>query len=125
MQERSAIYTEPAVRALNLIDVVFNDSSRVREAWAELSLALNTRPIVPHVMDERLRRMLGVMADDIGLGGGLRTDDIGRVYYPQAIAQDRQIQDMQRQQTLRALQGASSPAANTASGNSPWPPKPE
>ena len=40
MQERSAIWTEAAVRALNGIDVVFNDARPVREAWAAL---LHTR----------------------------------------------------------------------------------
>src|SRR5208282_1748992 len=39
MQERAQIYSENGVHALNLIDVVFNDSREVREAWAELFLA--------------------------------------------------------------------------------------
>ncbi len=36
MQERAAIYSEAGVRSLNLIDVVFNESRAVRDAWAEL-----------------------------------------------------------------------------------------
>ena len=34
MQERAQIYSDNGVRALNLIDVVFNESRDVREAWS-------------------------------------------------------------------------------------------
>jgi hypothetical protein len=33
MQERAAIYSETAVKSLNLIDVVFSDSREVCDAW--------------------------------------------------------------------------------------------
>jgi hypothetical protein len=126
MQERAAIYSENAVRALNLIDVVFVDSRKVREAWAELFLIFATNPIPPHVLEERLRKLLTAMAEDIGLGDNLRTDDLGRVYSPNAVAQDRFIRDIQRQQTLAALKSQTSPATNTAAvDNTLWPPKPE
>jgi hypothetical protein len=126
MQERAAIYSENGVRALNLIDVVFSDSRKVREAWAELFLIFSSNPMPPHVLDERLRKLLIAMAEDIGLGEGIRTDDIGRVYSPNAITQERLIRDLQRQQTLAALQAQSSPAANTATTElTQWPPKPE
>jgi hypothetical protein len=126
MQERAAIYTEDGVKALNLIDVVFHDNREVREAWAELFLIFNTNPLPPHVLEERLRKLLSAIAKDVGLGESLRTDDLGRVYSPNAITQDRMIKDMQRQQVLASLQGRSSPAANVASseGNI-WPPKPD
>jgi hypothetical protein len=124
MQERAAIYSENGVGALNLIDVVFYDSREVREAWAELFLTFSLNPIPAHLLDERLRKLLTAMAKDIGLGEGLRTDDLGRVYSPTAVAQDRLIRDMQRQQVLAGLQAQSSPAANTTQGTL-WPPKPE
>jgi hypothetical protein len=126
MQERAAIYSENGVRALNLIDVVFNDSRKVREAWAELFLIFNSEPMLPHVLEERLRRLLIAMAEDIGIGDSIRTDDVGRVYSPRAIAQERFIKDMQRQQAFAALQAQGSPAANTAMTDSTvWPPRPE
>jgi hypothetical protein len=127
MQERAAIYSEDGVKALNLIDVVFNDCREVREAWSELFLIFYANPIPTHVLDERLRRLLSAMAKDIGLADNLRTDDLGRVYSPTAITQDRMIKDMQRQQMLAALQGQNSPAANTATTQTTtaWPPKPE
>src|ERR1035441_9597759 len=55
MQERAQIHSDQGVRALNLIDVVFNDAREVREGWAELYLAFYMKPLVPHVIDERLR----------------------------------------------------------------------
>src|ERR1700687_3582640 len=85
MQERSAIYSEAGVRALNTIDVVFHDSRPVREAWAELFLTFSLNPISNHVLEERLRRLLASMASDIGLGDNLKTDDFGRIYSPKPI----------------------------------------
>jgi hypothetical protein len=128
MQERAAIYSENGVRALNLIDVVFNDAREVREAWAELFLAFDTKHNVPpHAQEERLRKLLAAMANDIGLGDGLRIDDFGRVYFPTALAQDQLIRDMQRQQVIANLQAqSSSPSANTAPPQtSMWPPPPK
>jgi hypothetical protein len=126
MQERAAIYSEAGVRALNIIDVVFHDSLAVREAWAELYLTFSLNPILMHVLEERLRKLLAAMAIDIGLGDKLKTDDFGRVYNPNAITQERFIREVQREQMAAALRGQQSPAANTASTQATlWPPKPE
>jgi hypothetical protein len=86
-------------------------------------------PMPPIVLDERLRRLLTAMAEDIGIEGNLRAADFSRVYSPRAIEQDRLIRDLQRQQMLSVLQGQASPAANTsvtsAATAGPFPPKPE
>src|ERR1700720_1313771 len=79
MQERAQIYSDNGVRALNLIDVVFNESRDVREAWSELYLAFLMTPLVQHVLEERIRKLLGAIAKDIGLSDQLRNDDLGRV----------------------------------------------
>lgn len=129
MQERAEIYNEEAVRALNLIDVAFSDSIPVREAWAELYNALNTNPIPPHVIDERLRKLLREMAADLGLSDKLRQDDFGRVYFPNAVMEERNVRQLERKAALARLTQSSSPAANAADGNNHilerWPPKPE
>jgi len=49
MQNRAEIYSEDAVLALNLLDVVFSNSRTVREAWAELFLIFSANPIPGHV----------------------------------------------------------------------------
>ncbi len=124
MQERAQIHSENGVRALNLIDIVFNESREVREAWSELYLAFYMKPLVQHVVDERIRKLLGAIAKDIGLADELRNDDLGRVYFPVVQQQEQLIRDMQRQQALASLQGQSAAGA-TDLLNTVWPPKPE
>jgi hypothetical protein len=126
MQERALIHSENGVRALNLIDVVFNESREVREACAELFSAFQMKPLLQHVIDERLRKLLGAIAKDIGLADELRTDDLGRVYFPVVQAQEQFIKDMQRQQILASLQGQNAAGATAPDlQNTPWPPKPD
>jgi hypothetical protein len=126
MQERAKPYSNEGVRAFNLIDVVFNESREVREAWAELFLAFNTKPFLQHVANEKLRELLAAIAKDVGLTDQLRTDDLGRVYYPLAQQQQQFIEYMQRQQTLAGLQvGSAAEAAASNVENTMWPPKPE
>jgi len=120
MQERARIYSENAVQALNLIDTVFSECRDVRETWSELFLAFYMDPLVPHVIDERLRRLLAAIARDLGIAENLRTDDLGRVYYPRASQQEQMIKDLQRNMLLQQL-NAQAPSANAAPL---WPPKP-
>ena len=89
MEERAQIHSDNGVRALNLVDIVFSDSREVRDAWAELYAAFSFKPLVPHVINERLIRLLGAIAKDIGLAGDLRTDDLNRVYRPIVQEQDQ------------------------------------
>lgn len=126
MQERAAIYSENAVRALNLIDVVFNDSRAVREAWARLFHAFDPNHNIPaHAQQEFLRQLLGAISHDVGLTDQFRIEDLNRVYLPTPLAQERFIKDMERQQSLARLQGQTSPTANTATAQSTiWPPPP-
>lgn len=129
MQERAYIASIDAVRALNLIDVVFRDASPVREAWANLFLAYATDSAVPrHVQDERLRLLLREMAIDLGIADSLRGDDLGRVYYPQAIEEEERLRQLERKVALGRLQNQLNPTANTVvenSNTSAWPPRPE
>jgi hypothetical protein len=126
MQERAAIYSESAVRALNIIDVVFSDVREVREAWATLFYDFQPQNNIPiHVQHEHIRQLLATIARDIGLGDQFRIEDLNRVYLPTPLAQERFIRDMQRQQALAALQNQTAPAANTAAAQSTvWPPPP-
>jgi hypothetical protein len=114
MQERAEIYSDNGVRALNLIDIVFNESREVRNAWSELYGAFEMRPLVQHLIDERLRRLLSAMAQDIGLSDQLRNDDLGRVYFPLVQQQNQFIRDMQRQQAFANLQGQGAAGAAAA-----------
>ena len=125
MQERASLASIDGVRALNLIDVVFHDCRPVRDAWAELFLSFDaTKMIPPHVQDERTRKLLAAMAVNLGLGHELRSDDLGRVYFPNALAEEQYVHQLERQAAKARLEGQA-PTANTASSTtSPWPPKP-
>lgn len=128
MANRAAFWVGEALHAFNLIDVVFNDSKEVRSAWAEMYLALNTKNIPDHTMDEKMRVLLGAMAKDLGLADELRTDDFGRVYSSTAAAEERLVADLQRKKALDSLTGDTPPSANTAgtqSLNDMFPPKPD
>ena len=124
MQGRAEIYSEDTVRALNSIDVAFNRSASVREAWAELYQALNTMPTPSHVVDERIRKLLREMATDLGLADTLRLDDFARIYFPKAMSQEREMRVLQRQEALERLAGRGSSPPSPESVSTLWPPKP-
>ncbi len=125
MQGRAELASEDTVRALNSIDVAFNKSEGVRESWAELYQSLNTSPWQAHVVDERMRRLLREMAQDLGISDTLRIDDFGRTYFPTALAQDREMRSLERAATLKRLMGQAAPEQNAATdAASLWPPKP-
>lgn len=127
MQERAEIYSAEAVRALNSIDVAYSDSPTVREAWSELHQAFNSQPASPlHVLDERIRRLLREMANALGIGDTLRVDDFGRVYYPNALREERKVRDLERSAALARLSTQTFAAANsTEASDDLFPPKPQ
>lgn len=127
MQERAEIYSPDSVKALNSIDVVFSDSTSVREAWSELYQALNSENGVPsHVIDERLRKLLREMSIDLGISDALRLDDFGRVYLPNALADEAKVRDLQRRLSLAQLTAQHRSAGESESAvEARWPPKPE
>ena len=117
MQERASISAPDSVRALNLIDVVYSECPKVREAWAELFLTFDgSREVPRHVQDEKYRGLLKEMAAELDLDGALKLDDLGRVYYPNALAQEDQIRELQRMENLKRLLPRSAPTSNVADG---------
>ena len=126
MQERAMLHSTDGVRALNSIDVAFSDAEAVRESWAELYQAFGTQPFPPpHVVEERTRKLLREMAADLGLAERLRLDDFGRIYFPTAMLKERQVQELQREASLKQLLPAAAAANTTAIDLGIWPPKPE
>lgn len=115
MEQRATYYSQDAVRAFNLIDIVFIDSRAVRDAWAELFASFDSTKSIPdHEKNKRYRVLLSEMAKEINLGDGLRLDDFERVYFPVALQEEDQLRFLQRQASLKQLKGDVSPSANTA-----------
>ena len=125
MQERSTLSSADGVKALNLIDVVFSDNRTVREAWSALYESFDTsRQIPAYTQNERLRHLLKEIAEDLGLASHLRIDDLERVYYPNAIAQEHLLRSMERDQALARLQGQPPNANTTVTDTGLFPPRP-
>lgn len=125
MQERATIHSLDCVRMLNSIDFVFNDTPDVRESWAELYNVLNSAgSIHPQLREDKLRSLLKAMAEACGLSGQLRSDDFGRIYYPNSIARREELEALQTEEQLRGLQeraGVQGPAADFSARFPPAP----
>jgi hypothetical protein len=104
LQERATIHSPESVRMLNSIDFVFSKSPKVRDAWADLYSIFQT-DVGPHpqLRDEKIRVLLKEMAADLGLSDTLKVDDLGRTYYPNAIAREHELHDLQREQALSRM----------------------
>ena len=115
MQERGSFPSDPSVKALNLIDIVFNDSEKVRDSWAALYMSFdNNKPVPSHVRDERMRELLKEMAIDLGLASSLRLDDLDRIYYPNILAEEDELRVLERRVAKRRLAAELEPSANVA-----------
>jgi len=128
MEQRAAWYSERAVQAFNLIDIIFIESRAVRDAWAEFFASLDENKGIPeHEKNRRFRALLLTMAKDLNLDDGLRLDDFERVYYPTALAEEHNLRILQRQEALRLFRANTPPSANSASTpsvNKLFPPSP-
>lgn len=127
MQERATIASYDSVRMLNSIDFVFHDAPRVREAWAELFVIFQTDGIPhPQLREEKLRSMLKEMAADLGMSNSLKVDDLGRIYYPNALAREEELRRLQQEKALQAMRAPQSDqSASDQILLEKFPPKPE
>lgn len=92
MSKRYDFTVKESVEALNMIDVVFYNSIKVRDAWKEFLDAVNKKgsPI-----NDKYLRLLELIADDIGYTD-ICWEDIKQFYYPVGLANRRQDEDVLR-----------------------------
>jgi len=127
MQERATIASLDSVRMLNSIDFVFHDAPAVREAWSELFVIFETSGTPhPQLREEKLRVLLREMAADLGLSDALKTDDLGRIYYPNALAREEELRMLQQERALLSFRSSSTGDAPQPDPNmmAKFPPKP-
>lgn len=120
MKARGIQITRDSVSAFNLIDLVYKDSSDVRDAWAELYSGYNRHADVPSAyIDQSLTKLLRVMAADLGLSSDLRSADFERYYYPNALAEEDRARSAQQKAILQQIE-------QTQKGDTPslFPPRP-
>ena len=124
MQERATIASPDSVRMLNSIDFVFFDSPRVRESWAELFNIFQTQGIPhPQLREEKLRLLLKEMAKDVGLSDTLKVDDLGRIYFPNALAKEEELRLLQQEEALQRITSQRAAQQNQLPSNK-FPPTP-
>lgn len=125
MQERANIVSIDSVRMLNSIDFIFYDSVKVREAWAELFNVFQTNGIPhPQLQEDKLRNLLREMAADIGFSDSLKVNDLGRIYYPNALAKEEELRLLRQEQALLQIRAQNSSAATDPAPLDKFPPKP-
>lgn len=98
------------VRALNMIDVVFHDSQRVRDLWHEYFNMLGNEGLNnPQGWTQRQKKnleMITEMAKGLGYGKAITHLDVDRVYYPVGLgAQSQKAQEI-AEELLRVLKAS-------------------
>jgi hypothetical protein len=110
MATRHSPITDENVRALNMIDVVFHDSPRVRELWREYFEMLNNQGLNNALGFERRQRknleMITEMAKVLGYGKAITHLDVDRVYIPQGLETQAQRSEAIANELLRVLKAS-------------------
>jgi hypothetical protein len=105
---------------LNVIDFVYSDCPPVREAWADLYIIFNTADMHQQLREEKTRVLLKSMAAELGLTD-MKIDDLGRVYYPNSIAKQMEIQMLQQDLSLKTLRAQAGGAVAPGGVGDPGP----
>ena len=95
------------VDALNLIDVVFQDDRRVRNAWREYLDTLNAKSPNFESSNSFLLDLLSEMATSLGYKQ-LKQTEIDRFYEPVLFGNDRNVQEEITSEFLRVLKASKS-----------------
>lgn len=101
MGKRHDITCAECVEAMNLIDVVFYNAKKVRDAWHDYLQATNTPDDTEGIAQERRDKhlhLLEVMAEDVGYKE-IKWDSIKHYYFPNGLSVK-----MQEEAVLRRLQ---------------------
>lgn len=103
MKNRKSFYaTKEKVDALNLIDVVFQDDRKVRNAWREYLASLNQNSPDFSNNNAFLLDLLSEMALSLGYKE-LKQTEIDRFYEPQVYVDDRTVSQKLTSEFLRVL----------------------
>ena len=103
MSKRYDIAAEESVNPLNMIDVVFYQSEKVRSAWKSFLETTNQpdSPTRSQAINDKHLKLLEVIAEDIGYEE-IRWDDIKQYYYPIGLSNLRQDEAVLRRVQIDA-----------------------
>jgi hypothetical protein len=96
-------------RALNVIDAIFADNQKVREAWSKYFVALNDASLSTTpgfaIRDEKRRDLLTAIIECLGLQHQITTSDLLRTYTPTTAVEIEYLaiwERIKRREDLRA-----------------------
>lgn len=103
MSKRYEISSEESVDALNMIDVIFYTSPKVRTAWKQFQDAANSpdSPTKAQVINDKHLKLLEMMAEEIGYRN-IRWDDIKEYYYPVGLSERKRDEAVLRKVQIDA-----------------------
>jgi hypothetical protein len=107
MAHRKSSPPHPAlVEVLNVLDVVFADTTEVVRLWHEYYDLTDTRPLNIQAMNHKYTDLLFAIAQNLGYEK-LKQTDIDKFYTPQGIADQYVLQNEIQQEFLRVLKNTS------------------
>jgi hypothetical protein len=100
---------DETVRALNMIDVTFHDSAKVRRLWREYFDSLGNTGLqsVEGFKQRQVKNleMISAMAAELGYGKTVSQIDVDRVYYPIGLGKQVDRSEELADELLRVLKG--------------------
>ena len=108
MPSRIYGWTPDSVNALNVIDIVYSDDKKVREAWKDLNDKYRvTNPDQQHLkkIENAQYKLLEAMANSLGYKDKITWETIQNPYMPVGMAQQIEAQKNMQQAYYSAING--------------------
>lgn len=96
MNTRAFVWTKESVEALNMIDIVFVNDKKVREAWANLLDSYNSNEVSEQMGEKRLKlrnKLLEEMAHCLGYKDKITWETIQSPYIPKGMSDELKKQE--------------------------------
>ena len=103
-------WTVDSVHALNIIDIVFADDKKVREAWKDLNDKYHvTNPDASHLkkIEQAQFRLLEAISNALGYKDKITWETIQNPYIPDGLRAQMEVQKQSQQAYLDVLSGVS------------------
>lgn len=108
MVGRMASHLEEYAEALNMIDVVFVDSEKVKQAYQELYEAYGESNC--EKSKNYFKKLIEAIVEDVGYKGKITWEAIDRVYYPDGLSEkdkrEKYIQNLQLAVSAKQLENS-------------------
>lgn len=99
-------YSQERMGALNSIDVIFEDSPKIRELWHNYYVALSQDPMNDQIVNHSHLDLLSEMAQSLGYKA-LKQTDIDKFYLPKGMLESTKLIEDTQREWLRVLRNTS------------------